>query len=76
VTEHPEHKTMREVEPGVWQPAPPILPKGTLGWTIRKRCRQAGGHFWHRFGTHSACCNCGAQVEGSPKDGEGTKWGT
>jgi hypothetical protein len=79
MAEHPEHKVLDTdslVERNVREPAIPILPKGTLGWSIRRACRRAGGHFWHRFGTHSACCNCGVQVEGSPKDGEGTPWQT
>ena len=70
-TAHPEHANHREVAPGMWDVAFPIHPRGLLGWQTRRRCRKAGGHWWHPSDPMIGwkCCACGASRVGMPRDG-------
>jgi hypothetical protein len=71
-TTHPEHPIQQEVAPGVWMPAPPIRDSSWWHqWRRERRCRQAGGHWWHPADAMIRwfCCRCGADRDGMPKDG-------
>lgn len=71
---HPEHTCHQDVGGSgrYWIPAKPVRTTGILGWQLRRACRKRGGHWWHpdpksMIGWY--CCQCGAERDGSPKDG-------
>lgn len=68
---HPEHRVHTETASGYWEPAIPLEATGWTGWQVRRRCRKAGGHWWHPTDPMIGwgCCNCGARRDGFPKDG-------
>jgi len=43
---------------------------GLLRWKVERRCRKAGGHWWHAKDAMIGwfCCQCGAERDGCPKD--------
>lgn len=55
-------------------PAKPLRPSwGLLRWKVERRCRKAGGHWWHPDDSGMIgwfCCQCGAERDGMPKDGQ------
>ena len=59
---HPPHGSMREVKPGVWMPAQPEA-SGLQAFSLRRRCRKGGGHYWHPLNAQGwwYCCNCPAR---------------
>lgn len=65
---HPSHDALREARPGRWEESFPIHPGGLAGWRARRRCRAAGGHWWHPTGPmiEWTCCACGATRDGNP----------
>lgn len=63
-----KHTVMRETIPGLWEPAIPVEPKGWAGFVARRRCRKAGGHYWHIANPMGgiACCQCGTRDDLRP----------
>lgn len=73
MSQHPQHLVGRMMAtPGYYEPAQPLrAPWGLQRWRIEWACRKRGGHWWHPEGMIGwFCCQCGAERDGMPKDGE------
>lgn len=74
MAKHPEHAAL--TGPLYLQPAKPLRGSWLVQAQAERNCIDRGGHWWHPDEEGMIewyCCQCGAETEGLPEDGTGSR---